>query len=793
MGSEGGGGGGGLFHLFGWNRKSRKKLFPDGNASSEKTIQGNKHDDNMPTSRFHLIDQNQFERVASTKAGSRSAGASSVTNEEGSGLRTPGVIARLMGLDYIPASGISEPYSTPLHDLSSIRDDNSRTVMYGNDDFYHEVTRRVICSGRPELKSQNMPGGPIVEFQTDLMPCRVAKTVAITHQKLLSPVKNPSFISSDSASYIIEAAANVLESELHGGSMGGIQSFKAPLNPSKDHNLNGIIALPRKILMSTESSEGITEPDAPGSLQEWALRRSLKGLKDSTIGQAFPNANEAHRFAAKGMLNGTKSVPGDASFKKNKIANEHSGNAKVGYPKKDTELPDINKDRLPAGYKNITRKKSLVKQSSCSQRNMFYHDISLDRHGKQVQHNVVMDEHLRWHYDNTQNSVDVVSFTFTAPIRKPMLASQASSLEMEMQDKNYGHSENPCDAAECSDRETSSHLKLHEADVDCLGIILERKMWELTSRVQSPYCKLVNGGGVPAYASVLGDSISAFTEPSIAPAEHKMDLLLRSYDDELSGSFESDSLSSDQAETISYKLQEVKMVDCNSSGVDEKCCHQDRSPLSCYSTESWDNAHGSKMGSSSKLSNLVSPFVHNGDGQMLTEIGISCHSNACSQELGYVREILTNTGFTFQDLIPCAIDHSFEILDPILFDKLEETRTSTAHNVGEVKKLKMRRKMLFDSVNECLDSKCSRYFRAGYHSWAQGVVVAMKELAEELYKEISGWNGTGDGIVDELVNESMNTHLGCWTRFEIEAFEAGVEMERRVFNSLVDEVVVDFS
>lgn len=45
MGSEGGGGGGGLFHLFGWNRKSRKKLFPDGNASSGK-----------PFSFFLLID-----------------------------------------------------------------------------------------------------------------------------------------------------------------------------------------------------------------------------------------------------------------------------------------------------------------------------------------------------------------------------------------------------------------------------------------------------------------------------------------------------------------------------------------------------------------------------------------------------------------------------------------------------------------------------------------------------------------------------------------------------------------
>ncbi|RWW69350.1 hypothetical protein BHE74_00023045 [Ensete ventricosum] len=561
MGSDGGGGG--LFHLFGWNRKSRKKLFLDGNASSEKKIQGNKHDDNMPTSRFHLIEQNQFERVASTKASSRSAGAS-VTNEEGSGLRTPGVIARLMGLDYVPASGISEPYSTPLHDLSSIRDDTSRrTVMYGNDDFYHEVTRRVICSGRPELKSQTMPGGLIEEFKTDLMPHIVAKTVAITHQKLLSPVKNPSFISSDTASYIIEAAANFLESELHGGSMGGVQSFKAPLNPSKDRNLNGIIALPRKILMSTESSEGITEPDAPGSLQEWALRRSLKGLKDRTIGQAFPKTDESHPFAAKGMLNGTKSVPGVASFKRNKIANEHSGNAKVGYSKKDTELADIDKDRLPAGYKNITRKKSLVKQSSCSQRNMSYHDISLDRHGKQVQHNVVMDEHLRWHHDNTQNSVDVVSFTFTAPIRKPMPASHASSLEMEIQDKNYAYSENPCEAAECSDRETLSHLKLHEADVDCLGILLERKMWELTSRVQSPYCKLVKGGGVPAYAAVLGDSISAFTEPSTAPAEHKMDSLLRSYDDELSGSFESDSSSSDQAESISYKLQVVCSYVCS--------------------------------------------------------------------------------------------------------------------------------------------------------------------------------------------------------------------------------------
>ncbi|CAD5166180.1 unnamed protein product [Musa acuminata subsp. malaccensis] len=900
MGSEGGGGR--FFHLFDWNRKSRKKLFSSGNASSENTVQGNKIDDNVPASRFHLIDQDELEGVSSAKESSHHSGAST-TDEEGNAFKTPGVIARLMGLDYVPTSGISEPYSTPLHGSRLLQDDNIHkrgTERFNNDNFYSVDKRSDIHSGKPESKSQKMPSSPIERFQTETLPPRMAKTIAITHHKLLSPVKNPGFISSKNASYIIEAAAKILESELHGASTGRVQPLKSPLNHSKVCESNGIIAIPKKISMLSESLEGIAGTGAPASVGGQTLKRNSKGLKDSTVGRPFPSAAEVDPSGAKGKgklvslatetkvnaqrrdgsstksgntimlknkeectLNkpskspsndqknnqhkrtstvngshvlrqnnrkqncasgksklplpssiseqqGIKILPGGASSENNKIVSKLPGNAKVGYMKKDLGTADLDKDKLPSGHKNFTRKKRLVEQRSSSIRCRPSDDIPLGSQGKQVQHNVVMDGHPGLHDDNTRSVTDVVSFTFTSPMKRPISGSQASNHEVKNQEKKNDYFSETREA----DSRMSSHLKLHAVDGDSLGILIERKLRELSSGAKSPYCTLFRGGSGLAYASVLDDSTSALNVPSVAAAEQKTESLNLSFSDELSGSFDSDSLASDQVECISHELQNVDRMEYQSSMMDDKKSnHQGQSAISCYSIEGWQSTHGRlKMGISSSsiqardmvdqicmnrtslmepelgISDAASSSVH---GELVLEINACDHANPCKQELEYVKDILTNTGFTFKNLIPRPFDHSFEILDPILFDKLEETKTFAAYE-GEEENLKTRRRMLFDSVNECLDLKCSHYFRAGYRSWARGVAVA-KGLAEELYKEISGWKSGGDWMVDELVDKDMSTRLGSWTTFEIEAFEAGVEFETEVLSCLLDEVVADLS
>ncbi|KAL6990627.1 acyl-CoA-binding domain-containing protein 4 [Sarracenia purpurea var. burkii] len=48
--------------------------------------------------------------------------SSSMTDKEGFGTRVPGVVARLMGFDSLPASNLAEPFSTPFFDSQSLQD-----------------------------------------------------------------------------------------------------------------------------------------------------------------------------------------------------------------------------------------------------------------------------------------------------------------------------------------------------------------------------------------------------------------------------------------------------------------------------------------------------------------------------------------------------------------------------------------------------------------------------------------------------------------------------------------------
>lgn len=155
-----------------------------------------------------------------------------------------------------------------------------------------------------------------------------------------------------------------------------------------------------------------------------------------------------------------------------------------------------------------------------------------------------------------------------------------------------------------------------------------------------------------------------------------------------------------------------------------------------------------------------------------------------TRELEYIKEILCDVEPMLKDY---AIGGSQDIINPHLFDLLEP------HQRVQGYKVKQRRKVLFQCVSECVHSRCTHYVGGGYGAWAKGLsLVRRKErLAEEVHKEISGWEGMGDCMVDEIVDKDMSSQYGKWLNYEVEAFEVGVEIEGRILNHLINEVVAD--
>lgn len=155
-------------------------------------------------------------------------------------------------------------------------------------------------------------------------------------------------------------------------------------------------------------------------------------------------------------------------------------------------------------------------------------------------------------------------------------------------------------------------------------------------------------------------------------------------------------------------------------------------------------------------------------------------------ELDYVKDILCSVELMYMDF---SLGRAREIVNPHLFNQLESRKGGFTSD-GESR---MRRKVMFDCVSECLDLRCRRCVGGGYKMWTKGVAMVRRKewLAEEVYKEISDWRGMGDSMVDELVDKDMSSQYGRWLDYEVDAFELGAEVVDQIFNSLVDDVVTD--
>lgn len=155
-------------------------------------------------------------------------------------------------------------------------------------------------------------------------------------------------------------------------------------------------------------------------------------------------------------------------------------------------------------------------------------------------------------------------------------------------------------------------------------------------------------------------------------------------------------------------------------------------------------------------------------------------------ELDYVKDILCNVELMYMDF---SLGRAREIVNPHLFNQLESRKGGFKSDAES----RIQRKVIFDCVSECMDLRCRRYVGGGYKMWTKGVAMVKRKewLAEDVYKEISGWRGMGDSMVDELVEKDMSSQYGKWLDFEVDGFELGTEVVDQIVNSLFDDVVTE--
>ncbi|XP_061344805.1 uncharacterized protein LOC133290693 [Gastrolobium bilobum] len=917
----GGGYVGGFFQLFDWTSKSRKKLFATKSDLQEPLKRGRKVDYNVAMTQPYLANEDENGVGASVRGSCDHSYASSVTDDEACGTRAPGVVARLMGLDSLPPSSFSDPYSTPYFDTRSLQD-----AQYFRKNLSHQHDHQTLYSGKlvekvedpsrnfMEPKPQKTITRPIEKFQTEVLPPKSAKSIPVTHHKLLSPIKNPGFVPTNNAAYIMEAAARIIEPGPQAGTKSKtpliassavslrVRDLKDKVEASQKGPLIGSSSMTprardlkekREISHRTnrlsEPSQSSVELNATKYLKGQSLNRSWNGSVDTSVkspthaeedtslknkgksislaiqakvnvqrreglsltggrslgGQkehldikpnqpSKPNVQknfhkksssvlrqnnlkqnysvEKEKLPSKPLVSNSqsrKALTGDSSCGRHRSSSSKSiAKTKVGSKKSAMEVTDGEKEVLYTSTNNYPRKK---RSTDKDWNDRVVDNLFIDRTQKPVKSNLVSNKQYSWAEEVKTKDMDVVSFTFTTPLTRSNPGFDTS--RQADQNSNGFSLDQRIKRVLLDTDNTRSPIGYNVIGGDALGILLEQKLRELTRGIETS-----------------SDDISKVRQPSITlpmSNDQVTNLNLGNLNPNLQPKKDGDmlftgKLSSSHDSDFSTGLPELPLK--HNSWVDEmepqlfNCRHP--SPISvldpsvsiesCDSSMSTDvtSTEGSKLCSSVQTqevhglnfsrkfyptesdAELSDSASSTSDGTMVKKhtstFSVMKFGRSSTWELDYVKDILCNVELMYMNF---SLGRASEIVNSHLFNQLESRNGGLKCDA----EFRIRRRITFDCVSECLDLRCRRYVGGGYKMWTKGVVMVKRNewLAEDVYKEILGWRGMGDSMVDELVDKDMSSQYGKWLDFEVDAFELGAEVVDQIFDSLVDDVVTE--
>ncbi|KAE9618934.1 hypothetical protein Lal_00047537 [Lupinus albus] len=860
---------GSFLSFFDWNVKSRKKLFSDNPNLPEVSKQGKENLENMPKSQLNKINVHDHSGGNPSNIASCDVKyASSVNSDEGHGTQAPGLVARLMGLDSLPASTVSELSlsSTSLYGSNSLGSSHSHEGdLHLMDDYYPvdyiNMPLKVDKSSLVVMESKAQKVG-IKRFQSEMLPPKSAKPIPVTHNKLVSSVTSHGYIPPKNAAHMkVDTKIN------EASPLPYMRNRKSSVGPSSVHlknlDLNGKPSEESNDLYkSTSTFKGSRDPVNNGSRHIVSKGKSVSlptlseennCRKKLSTSQKKTTADQARVMQRKACTGSTSNVlvqnnqkqicvtnKGNSTSKmdSNKPTRTWSSESSTG-SKKSTNNGAVNANIEPKRSRTtvtgtqkefpVSKRKIIAEKKRYNSRDVQNEARSFDNAAKvfdsmSIKCFVTTDGSIDQDAFNMKESKDVVSFTFTSPLRRSMPESQ-SCTEQLMETKN-GIDVNSLDH---SDKLYPKELSLSPPRLDIidgndLSSLLDKKLQELTFRINSPQCTLATEGSPSGLRSSLEDKFHSLV--CATAREHDTSFHPNLLSNELDNMHDNGCSSSHNSALNIYQQHKtsepMERPSCSSSGesgnelgsprsravtdfdnpfVNESCldCEDSRT----YGSTVYCSMQDEEVSNSSPINEYVSlenevyekssSTARQGNTTIeeLTRMSILVDftRSTWNIELEYVKDILTNAELMAEEFVVGQTD---KIIMPNLFDVLENHSNETENYNKEYSKLE--RKVLFDTICECLELRCRKAFVGSCKKWPiwMASVKRTNRLAEELYKEMVGFKSMEEEtMVDEIVSKDMNTGLGTWLDFDIEAFQEGLDVELHIVTYLINELVAD--
>ncbi|CAA0834664.1 Unknown protein [Striga hermonthica] len=383
--------------------------------------------------------------------------------------------------------------------------------------------------------------------------------------------------------------------------------------------------------------------------------------------------------------------------------------------------------------------------------------------------------------ERKDNSSDVVSFTFTSPIKK---SSGGSNLCSTVLEASSSYSPECNTYAHKSDFRSSTEMPLgFNVGGDALSVLLEQKLKELASRVEMSQ----------DLSEVGSNSVNSCGNTSTLSLLKPLPLDIDTCKSKCEIQFHSDCSSVDQHSEVKKDkkglLSFVDMVGDNNSNIDSQGpVSFSRPSLSAATSDSSDvDRSSSNEGMiSDTASSLSVSFLHQTADPTLCG---TIESEDCSHwELQYIRDVLNSAELLLEEF---ALGRAHRIIAPELFNQLEN---KNRYFYKDTEKDMLERKVLFDYVCECFQTSYSGLLAGSHKLWVKQTTLLQKRqfLADGFYREISSLANDEEMMVDELVDRDMSSKEGKWVDFESEGFEESIEIEERILTCLVDELVDEF-
>ncbi|XP_071729812.1 uncharacterized protein [Rutidosis leptorrhynchoides] len=676
---------------------------------------------------------------------------------------------------------------------------------------------------------------PIERFQTEVLPPRSAKSVPISHHRMLSPIKSPGFILSRNADFVMEAASKIIEQSPQSTLERKLPSFGSPSIPLRIRDLkekmestqrtktyspvssskcqprdkhqfrSEIVVLKQSVAgnlkqksvsvgPSTSAKTNVHIPEGPTS------RKSRSALKKKEDGGNSVQVNKTQRTTTKRVHNRsttskTTNVLTQNNQKQNCASHRDCTNSKPRVPYQHGRKTSSN-----TSCREVKTSKKAVENSAVGPRKAQLvtsgkkrptdGDINIDEtttnklpmkeKERDVKCNITIDGSSNWESVDRKNGLDVVSFTFTSPIKKSVSESdplgQASvkshSLKFYDDQLDTGTLEFPSFATP-------------KIDSDALSNLLEQKLKELSYIVENKTSQfdICSSGSTTNFASVMPGS-SMQKDKSIM--QHDSD----------------DSFADQIHVTANTDWQGVEVTECNSNSeyyegeiehqYQNRCTSPSLEPSvsddSCVTSNSTTTltSNGNTTDISSRNVELLAEELDIRDSATSLRTPIfeftSMSRWSSKWESEYIRKIVNHTKFLLEDF---AFGQTQNVISINLFNQLEN------QNKYMDPFMKLQRKALFDCVSLCLEDRRERTFSGSYEEWSKWSTIFNKKelLADGIEKEIIGWTNMEDLDGDDLLEMDMSHGTGKWLDFDAEALEEGAVIENGILTVLIDELV----